>query len=289
MSFAVTVAAALLIVAIPASRNSVARQFHRVLDVIRIGPDTEVVQPDASTAGEVGATLQQHARELASGRMWSMHTAYGGFGGSVPPGASPALQRVDRLERLRSITSMVIQLPTFEYRGAIPRFSHALVAPDGLVLVFLGSGDRELLVVQAPVGGGRGMRYSRVIGGTDKQGRFSQHGSELRTEELLLGHQRVIWDPDTRTLSGSVPGSFSFTPQQATLQPTGNTTDVVSVIKGVIDAERGALEHYGRVIKACDGVDYVTQDMIIGILADEQQHLREFEGFLKEYEVYVER
>ena len=92
-----------------------------------------------------------------------------------------------------------------------------------------------------------------------------------------------------KTLSGSVPGSFSFTPQQATLQPTGDTTDVVPVIKGVIDAERGALEHYGRVIKACDGVDYVTQDMIIGILADEQQHLREFEGFLKEYEVYVAR
>jgi len=92
-----------------------------------------------------------------------------------------------------------------------------------------------------------------------------------------------------KTLSGSVPGSFSFTPHQATLQPTGDTTDVVSVIKGVIDAARGALEHYGRVIKACDGVDYVTQDMIIGILADEQQHLREFEGYLKEYDVPVGR
>jgi bacterioferritin len=31
-------------------------------------------------------------------------------------------------------------------------------------------------------------------------------------------------------------------------------------------------------------VDYVTQDMLITILSDEQDHLREFEGFLKEYE-----
>lgn len=207
VSFAVTVAAVLLIVAIPAARDSVARQFHRVLDVVRIGPDTEVVQPDASTAGEVGATLQQHERELASGRQWSIHTAYGGFGGSVPPGASPALQRVDRLELLRSMTSMTIQLPTFEYRGAIPLFSHALVAPDGLVLVFLGSGDREILIVQAPVGDGRGMSYSRVIGGTDKQGRFFQHGSELKTEELVLGNQSVTWDPDT---TGRIPNSSAL-------------------------------------------------------------------------------
>ena len=207
VSFAATAAAVLLIIAIPAARDSVARQFHRALDVVRIGPDTEVVQPDASTAGEIGATLQQHERELASGRRWSIHTAYGGFGGSVPPGASPALQRVDRLELLRSMTSMAIQLPTSEYRGAIPRFSHALVAPDGLVFVFLGSGDRELLVVQAPVGGGRGMSYSRVIGGTDKQGRFFQHGSELRTEELRLGNQSVIWDPDT---TGLIPNSSAL-------------------------------------------------------------------------------
>ena len=56
------------------------------------------------------------------------------------------------------------------------------------------------------------------------------------------------------------------------------------MIKGVIDAERGALEHYNRLIKACDGVDYVTQDMVVTILGDEEEHLREFEGFLKEYE-----
>jgi bacterioferritin len=87
-----------------------------------------------------------------------------------------------------------------------------------------------------------------------------------------------------KTLSGVTPGSFAFKAAQTSLQPPAETTDVVSVIKGVIDAEQSAIGHYNKVIKACDGVDYVTQDMVITILSDEQEHLREFEGFLKEYE-----
>jgi bacterioferritin len=87
-----------------------------------------------------------------------------------------------------------------------------------------------------------------------------------------------------KTLSGLVPGSKGFKATQATLQPTKRTTDVVSVIKGVIDAEQSAIDHYTRLIRECDGVDWVTQDMAITILKDEQEHLREFEGFLKEYE-----
>jgi bacterioferritin len=86
-----------------------------------------------------------------------------------------------------------------------------------------------------------------------------------------------------KTLSGVTPGSFQFKPSQKSLQPPPDSTDVVSVIRGVIDAEAGAIEHYTRLIQVCDGVDYVTQDLVIQILADEQDHLREFEGFLKEY------
>ena len=87
-----------------------------------------------------------------------------------------------------------------------------------------------------------------------------------------------------KTLSGVVPGSMGFQARQKMLQPPAKTTDVVSVIKGVIDAELAAIQHYNKLIKACDGVDYVTQDLAITILTDEQDHLREFEGFLKEYE-----
>ena len=52
----------------------------------------------------------------------------------------------------------------------------------------------------------------------------------------------------------------------------------------MIEAETGAIEHYTRIIEVTDGVDHVTQDMVIAILADEQGHRRLFEGFMREYE-----
>lgn len=57
------------------------------------------------------------------------------------------------------------------------------------------------------------------------------------------------------------------------------------VIKGAIAAESGAIEHYNRIIEETDGVDPVTNDMVIAILNDEESHLRLFEAFLREYEV----
>ena len=98
-----------------------------------------------------------------------------------------------------------------------------------------------------------------------------------------IGHAQ-LFAKRIKTLSGLAPGSFAFKPSQQSLQPPADSRDVVSVIKGVIDAEQGAITHYNALIQACDGVDYVTQDMAITILADEQDHLREFEGFLKEYQ-----
>ena len=53
----------------------------------------------------------------------------------------------------------------------------------------------------------------------------------------------------------------------------------------MIEAETGAIEHYNRVIEVTDGVDWVTQDMVIGILQDEEGHRRLFEGYLREYEI----
>jgi bacterioferritin len=52
----------------------------------------------------------------------------------------------------------------------------------------------------------------------------------------------------------------------------------------VIEAETGAIEHYNRIIEVTDGVDWVTQDMVIAILRDEEGHRRLFEGFLREFE-----
>jgi bacterioferritin len=87
-----------------------------------------------------------------------------------------------------------------------------------------------------------------------------------------------------KELYGVVPGSLEFTAEQTYLQPPGQQTDIVHIIRGVIEAETGAIEHYNRIIEACDGVDWVTQDMVIDILRDEEGHKRLFEGFLREYE-----
>jgi bacterioferritin len=98
-----------------------------------------------------------------------------------------------------------------------------------------------------------------------------------------LGHAQQF-GKRIKELYGRVPGSMEFRASQRSLQPPADSTDLVAIIKGVIEAEQGAIDHYTKIIKACDGVDYVTQDMLIQILGDEEGHLREFEGFLKEYE-----
>ena len=87
-----------------------------------------------------------------------------------------------------------------------------------------------------------------------------------------------------KTIGGMVPGSLALPRNQQALQPPEDTTDVVAIIKGVIAAEESAIVQYTKIIKLCDGVDYVTQDMVIGILGGEEDHRREFMGFLKEYQ-----
>ncbi len=86
-----------------------------------------------------------------------------------------------------------------------------------------------------------------------------------------------------KEIGGTVPGSMDFKPSQKLLQPKKDTTDVVSVIEGVIQAENGACAQYNKVIKLSDGIDYVTQDLCIRLLAMEESHRIEFMGFLKEY------
>ncbi len=87
-----------------------------------------------------------------------------------------------------------------------------------------------------------------------------------------------------KELYGVVPSSIEFKAEQPFLQPPEDQVDVVHVIKGVIEAETGAIEHYTHLIEVTEEVDPVTQDMVIAILRDEQGHRKLFEGFLREYE-----
>ena len=98
-----------------------------------------------------------------------------------------------------------------------------------------------------------------------------------------LGHAQQFAQR-IKELYGVVPGSLDFHAEQSYLQPPDEQTDIVHVIKGVIEAELGAIEHYNEIIEFCEGRDPVTQDMVTEILHDEEGHRRLFEGYLREYE-----
>jgi bacterioferritin len=126
---------------------------------------------------------------------------------------------------------------------------------------------------------------SYIANSVNPDGVRAQEVIESLEEDIQeeLGHAQQF-ARRIKELYGVVPGSLEFKAEQAFLQPPDRQTDVVHVIKGVIEAETGAIEHYTRIIEATDEVDWVTQDMVIQILHDEQGHRRLFEGYLREYE-----
>ena len=104
-------------------------------------------------------------------------------------------------------------------------------------------------------------------------------GADVGEETLhaqQLGHR-------IKQLGGQVPGSLSLVFDQKSMQPGKSSTDVKSVIEAVIEAAQGAIDQYKKIIRATDGEDYVTQDLCIRLLSDEEEHLILFKGFLKEY------
>jgi bacterioferritin len=127
---------------------------------------------------------------------------------------------------------------------------------------------------------------SYVTNSINPDGVRAQEIKESLAEDIQeeLGHAQQFAQR-IKELYGVVPGSLDFSAEQTYLQPAAEQTDIVHVIKGVIEAETGAIEHYSRIIEFCDDLDLVTQDMVIAIQRDEEGHRRLFEGFLREYQV----
>ena len=98
-----------------------------------------------------------------------------------------------------------------------------------------------------------------------------------------LGHAQQF-GKRIKELYGVVPGSSEFSAEQSYLQPPSDNTDLIHIVRGVIEAESGAIEYYNQIIEFCADRDPVTEDMVITILADEEGHRRLFEGFLRELE-----
>jgi bacterioferritin len=126
---------------------------------------------------------------------------------------------------------------------------------------------------------------SYIANSVNPDGVRAQEIKESLAEDIQeeLGHARRFGER-IKELWGVVPGSGEFSAEQSYLQPPEHQTDVVHVIRGVIEAETGAIDHYNRIIQETDQIDPVTNDMVAEILHDEEGHLRLFEGFLREYE-----
>src|SRR5918996_895866 len=97
----------------------------------------------------------------------------------------------------------------------------------------------------------------------------------LRAQEIVESLQKDVQEELShaqqfaariKELYGVVPGSLEFNAEQSYLQPPDQQTDIVHVIRGVIEAETGAIEHYNAIVEFCEGRDPVTQDMVITIL-----------------------
>ena len=101
------------------------------------------------------------------------------------------------------------------------------------------------------------------------------------TEEL--GHAQQL-AKRIKQLDDVVPGSLEMKFQQTCMQTPEKTTDLVGVIKGVIEAEEAAIAHYKVLIETAGAAkDYVTEDMCVQLLASEEEHRVQFRGYLKEY------
>jgi len=98
-----------------------------------------------------------------------------------------------------------------------------------------------------------------------------------------LGHAQQLGER-LKQLDQAPPGSMAFEPRQENLQPPSDTTDVISVIDGVVEAEEDAIQTYRKLITAAETADDpVTEDLAVTLLADEEAHRTEFRGYRKEY------
>jgi bacterioferritin len=115
----------------------------------------------------------------------------------------------------------------------------------------------------------------------------------VRAEEIKESLQTDIQEELThaeqlgqrlKQLGARPPGSAEFVARQESLQPPEDSTDVLAVIRGVLEAEEDAIATYRELVDAAeDAGDPVTEDLAVTILADEEAHRTEFRGFEKEY------
>jgi bacterioferritin len=83
-----------------------------------------------------------------------------------------------------------------------------------------------------------------------------------------------------KILDGSVPGSLALPRDQNYLQPPADSHDPLTVIYGALKAIDSAIASYKAAIQITENLDYVTQDLLIELLAEEQHQRGRFNQLL---------
>ncbi len=97
-----------------------------------------------------------------------------------------------------------------------------------------------------------------------------------------LGHARRLAER-IKQLHGQVPVAGELELNHSQLESAQLTMDIESVVRSVLADENAAIDHYRQIIRQTDGHDYVTQDLCIELLADEEAHRTQFESYLAEF------
>jgi bacterioferritin len=115
----------------------------------------------------------------------------------------------------------------------------------------------------------------------DLEGTGAELVSKSLEEEitLKLKHARRL-AKRINVLGGRLPGSLALPRDQVVLQPPSDNADVMAVVRGVIGANELSISQYQKIIRLTEGLDYITQDLVIDLLSDEREHRRLFLSFL---------
>jgi ferritin-like protein len=97
--------------------------------------------------------------------------------------------------------------------------------------------------------------------------------------QIALGHARRL-AKRIKALEGRVPRSPELSRLQNDLQPSSSTPDVGSVLLDAIKSEDAAIAQYERIIRLCDGHDFVTLDLVIELLVDERERRQRLAALL---------
>jgi ferritin-like protein len=111
-----------------------------------------------------------------------------------------------------------------------------------------------------------------LANGTNLESTRAEAIRNLFDEEVqtALGHARRL-AKRIKALEGRVPVSRELPRVQTDLRPPANTEDLGIALYDAIKSEDAAIARYERIIRLCDGHDFVTLDLVIELLVDERE------------------